>query len=192
MKRLLSLALALLPLGCGSDTLEEGWYRVGSNLKGDKDLGGFGPCDNFPKKCAENTPGQPGVVSLVVCPEEVVPVGKRQALLLRLVNRTGQPAAFRACDSALYLVHEARDENGRWTPLEQFPTAICGNSFHTVVLAPDEFWELYAVPHAGKFKTRLRFRLEPHGENGFELKGTAIYSNEYNGSVDPARFRAVR
>jgi hypothetical protein len=186
---LLGTALCLLP-GCSSETREgpRGWYYAGSNLKDEDALGGFGTCDNFPKKCDHNALGKPGELSLVAFPDEVVDFRKRKAILLRLVNRTEKTMEFSACDSGLYVVHEALDRDGQWKPLERFPATFCGNSFHRVFLETNEYWEFFAVPRDGSFKTKLRFRLEPKGEQGIVAGGGTLHSNEYEGSIDPAAF----
>jgi hypothetical protein len=57
-----------------------GWYYAGSNLKDDEALGGFGPCDNFPKKCAKDGPGKVGDISLVAFPDEIVDFRNRKTL----------------------------------------------------------------------------------------------------------------
>src|SRR5262245_2505917 len=105
---LLSMTCSLLT-GCGSETREgpRGWYYAGSNVIDDKALGGFGPCDNFPKKCAKDGPGTPGKLSLIAFPEEVVDFRKRKAIVVRLINRTDKVVPFSACDSGLYIVQEA-------------------------------------------------------------------------------------
>jgi hypothetical protein len=193
MKRYLLFCLYVAPFlaaGCRSDTRQvpRGWYYAGSNLKDEKALGGFGPCDNFPKKIKDDLPGKPGELALIAFPDEIVDFRKRKAILLRLVNRTEKTVDFAACDSSLYIVQEALDSKGQWKALERFPETGCGNSFHRVFLEPDEFWEFFALPRAGSFKTRLRFRLELGGESGIAAGGSALYSNEYEGGIDPSAF----
>src|SRR5688572_26467667 len=85
---------------------------------------------------------------------------------------------------AFYLVQEALDREGRWRPLEKFPEAICGNSYHHVFLEPGDYWQLYALPRAGSFKTKLRFRLEPADPKGV----ASLFSSEYEGTIDPSAF----
>jgi hypothetical protein len=190
---LLGAVFCALP-GCGSQPRDgpregpRGWYYAGSNLKDENAPGGFGPCDNFPKKCENNAPGKPGELSLIAFPDEVVDFRKRKAILLRLVNRTEKTMDFLACDSGLYIVQEALDREAQWKPLEQFPTTFCGNSFHRVFLESNEYWEFFAPPQDGRFKTKLRFRLEPGGERGIAARGGAVFSNEYGGSIDPGAF----
>jgi hypothetical protein len=107
---------------------------------------------------------------------------------LYLVNRTEKLVDFAACDSHLYIVREALDRDCKWKALEQFPDSHCGNSFHRVFLEPDEYWDFYAVPRAGSFKTKLRFRLEPGGEAGIAQAGGTMYSNEFEGSIRRSLF----
>ncbi|MFO0864521.1 MAG: hypothetical protein U0744_07705 [Gemmataceae bacterium] len=93
---------------------------------------------------------------------------------------------FAACDSQLYLVQEAKDENGTWCEIEELPTTICGNSFHSVFLKPGQCWEIKARAYQGATKTKLRFRLDPDGE--FD-EGSPIYSPEFDGEVSESQLR---
>jgi hypothetical protein len=187
---LLLATMLLLTAGCGSDKppVPYGWYGAGSKITDEKALGGFGPCGNFPKKCANDFPGTRGQLTLIAYPAEIVDVGQRKAMLVRLVNRTEKVAEFSACDSRLYIVQEALDRTGQWKPLEKFPETFCGNSFHRVFLDVNEYWEFFGVPRDGSCATKLRFRLEPGGEPGIAQPGEGVYSNEYTGRIDPAAF----
>src|SRR5205823_820574 len=119
-------------------------------------------------------------------PDEPVAYFNNRGIALRLLNRTGEVATFSACDSQLYLVQEALDENGRWREIEDPPCAICGNSFHQVFLKSNQYWEFKARTYDGPIKTKIRFRLDPSGE-----KDTAkpIYSNEFEGHISKVQFR---
>jgi HEAT repeat protein len=163
-----------------------GIYPAGSRIKDDKAPGGFGPCDNWPKDLGGKTWGMNGAVSLVAFPDEAVAYFKHRGIALRLVNRTGDVAAFRACDSQLYIVQEARDKDGRWYEIEDMPCAFCGNSSHRVFLKAGEYWEFRARTYSGAIKTQIRFRLDPSGE---EDNAKPIYSNEFDGNVADVQFR---
>ena len=92
-----------------------------------------------------------------------------------------------------YLVLEARTgPGGQWKPVEAFPQTFCGNSFHRVFLEPGEYWDLSARRYSGSLKTKLRFRLEPGGEQAVTEGGQPIYSEEFDGSVSPGQFLARR
>jgi hypothetical protein len=157
-----------------------GYYHIGSRIKDLEAPGGFGPSDNFPRPCDDDTPGRKGAISLVACPDEDVIRGKKRLMRLLLVNRTGQAVAFDACDSLLYLVQEERSRGGRWTPIEGFPTTHCGNSYHRVFLGPDEYWEMGAPRFRALVKRKLRFKLLPRNpERCLEEPPAPIYSNEF-------------
>ncbi len=158
-----------------------GIYPAGSRIKDCDALGGFGPCDNYPKDLGEKNWGAKGVISVVAFPDELVAYFKHRGIALRVINRTGKVASFRACDSCLFLVREASDE-GRWREIESAPKAICGNSFHRVSLGANQYWEFPARLYRGPIKTKIRFRLD---------RGDAeppIYSNEFEGDVVAVQF----
>lgn len=161
-----------------------GTYPAGSRIKDREALGGFGPCDNFPKNLGGKDWGAKAAVSLVAFPAEKVAYVKQQGIALRVINRTEAAVPFKACDSAMYLVGEALDSEGKWRPIESLPHTTCGNSYHRVILGPDQFWEFPARVYDGTMKTKLRFRLT--------LKDgqPAIYSNEFDGRINPAQFEA--
>ncbi len=189
---LMSTAFGTL-IGCGKDgserrTVPRGWYFAGSHLEDENAFGGFGPCDNFPKKCEADAPGMAGKLTLVASPNEIVDFRNRKAIVLRLINRTEKTMEFSACDSSLYIIQEGLDSDDKWKPLEQFPDTFCGNSFHRVFLETNEYWKFFALVRQGEFKTKLRFRLEPGGEPGIAAGGGAIYSNEFEGSMDQRAF----
>jgi hypothetical protein len=189
IKRMLQNFMICLSLLCAAGCMSSvpdyptSWYYVGCKLEDSSAPGGFGPCNNFPKECKDDGPGPAGQLSLIAYPDTMIDFGKHKAMVVRLANRTDKVIAFAACDSRLYLVQEALTDFGQWRAVEQFPHTFCGNSYHRVFLEPGEYWELYALPQPGTFKTKLRYRLEPGGEQGIAKGGEAIYSNEFEGSI---------
>ncbi len=152
---------------------------VGSRVD-EQATGGFGPSNNMPKKIDEKAGGRKGKVSLVALPSETVPFKQQyRGFRLLLVNRTKAEAAFRAADSQLSIVQEAKDAQGKWRPIEVLPSRLCGNSYHRVFLPAGQYWEFASPVHSGSMKTKLRFVL---------LEKTPIYSNEFAGSIDPGQF----
>jgi hypothetical protein len=160
-------------------------YPAGSRIKDRDAIGGFGPCDKYPKDLGDKDWGTKGTVSLVSFPDELVayPI-KDRGIALRLINRTNKVAWFAACDSRLFLVREAVDGDGRWRAIESLPETICGNSFHRVALAPDQYWEFPARLYSGPIKTKTRFRL------GQGDKSPPTYSNTFDGEVTAGQFKA--
>jgi hypothetical protein len=158
-----------------------GIYPAGSRIKDPDVLGGFGPCENYPKDLAEWDWGTKGAISVIAFPEEPVAYFKHPGFALRVVNRTSEPVPFAACDSALSLIREARDASGVWREVESPPLEICGNSFHRVFLGPGQYWEFPARRYGGPTKTKMRFRLDPGGGQ------PVVYSNEFDGQVSAAQ-----
>jgi hypothetical protein len=103
-----------------------------------------------------------------------------------VINRSWWTATFQAIDSSLTLIREARDENGKWRPIESGPFVICGRSFHPVFLPSGQCWEFPARVYTGPMQTKLRFRLDPGPGRA------SIYSNEFDGQISPAQFEEPR
>jgi hypothetical protein len=138
-----------------------GYFYAGSKIEDKQAFGGFGTSQNFPKALATGLSVRPGEISLIAIPDEAVIFdAKYRGLKVLLVNGTDHRVGFPASDSRLYIVQEARDQKGNWKPIEYLPSSWCGNSYHTVFLGPNEYWEFSAARYRGKFKTKLRFRLD--------------------------------
>jgi hypothetical protein len=184
-------AASCQPAGSGdiAHNVHRGWYYAGSRIKDEEAVGGFGNCDNFPKAWARGMQGKERVLSLVAYPEKTVNLGKRHGMPLHLINSTGERVAFAACDSRLYIVREALADDGGWRALEQFPGSRCGNSYHRVFLAPNEYWE-FVAPHytGGSIKAKQRFRLVVDGKRRAQRADGVVLSNEFDAPMDPADF----
>jgi hypothetical protein len=190
MKTPLCAVLALVALGGFSKaadlkpfepkSMTDG-YCYGGSRKDDKAIGGYGTSENAPDKVTSKTPESEGQISLVALPTESVPFkGEFRGFRLLLVNRSNTEAAFEACDSRLNIICEARDQNGDWKPIENLPSSFCGNSYHSVYLPGGHYWEFRVPVYSGAMRTKLRY----------QLQGKApIYSNEFDGSVNPVQFK---
>lgn len=99
-----------------------------------------------------------------------------------LVNKSNEKLSLGAQDSRLNIIEEAMDENGEWKPISYLPSSWCGNSYHTVVLDKDEFWEFTVPIFKGSYKTKMRYTL---------LRGKdqdPLYSNIFEGYINPNQF----
>lgn len=167
------------------DFMLRGYFYAGSRIEDKKALGGFGSSDNL-SKTVEADPNLPvNSISLIALPDDETAFAKEfRGMKVRLVNTTGDAVGFSASDSRLYIVQEAIDRDGKWKPVEYLPSSWCGNSYHSVFLGPNEYWEFAAAKLTGTNKTKLRFRLQMFkGE-----KQSFVYSNEFAGSVNPKQF----
>ncbi len=166
-----------------------GYFLAGSLFKKDEEgFGGFGGSSNYPKALDKVAPD--GVVSLIAMPDQDVIFAKKyKGLKVLLINGMDGRVKFTASDSRLSIVQEALDADGQWKPVEYLPGSFCGNSYHIVSLGPKEYWEFAAARYKGKFKTRLRFRLD---WNKSENENLRIYSNEFDGSVNAEQFTVMQ
>lgn len=106
---------------------------------------------------------------------------------LRISNTTADTVLFDAQDSHLYLNVQARNARGQWQDIEYVPSSWCGNSYHTLFLAPGQYWQLTVPAYAGAFKTQLRVKLLRQNPQD-QKKPLVVYSNEFAGGVNPAQF----
>ena len=188
-----------------SPEMTRGYFYAGSR-RDRMALGGFYASTNMPKPVLES--GSSNTPTLTLCARTDQPEvfeGAVRGYRVLLINRTTNEYSFPACDSRLYLVQQAKDTNGIWRNTEALPTSFCGNSLHNVFLPPSSYWEFIAPHYTGSYRTRLRFALLAqalHGiEEGEEIAqdGTArpaylthsIYSNEFEGYINPGLFSCV-
>jgi hypothetical protein len=187
MLAICSHAKALIPFE--TETMISGYCIAGSR-EDDKALGGYGRSSNAAKEITEGIPGTDGEISLIALPDDEVPFRKQyNGFRLLLINRTAKEVSLPASDSRLYIICEARDQDGEWKPIEYLPSSWCGNSHHSAYLPSGHYWEFSAPVYSGSLKTKLRYNL---GGNIYcaELGGFInTYSNEFDGSINPSQFR---
>jgi hypothetical protein len=122
-------------------------------------------------------------LTLSAQPDQTVPFARSyRGFRLLLINATNSEVAFSASDSRLPIIQEALDSRGRWRPIEYLPESSCGNSYHSVFLPARHYFEFAVPAYTGKQRSRLRFVLQR------EQRGTPIYSNEFEGSINPRQF----
>ncbi len=109
-----------------------------------------------------------------------------QGYQVYLVNRTTQQEKLPAQDGGLFMLMEAQDKDGVWRDIEYHPSSWCGNSYHTLILDPGKCWQFKAPVYEGDFKTKLRLSLTLTSRHSSEP--VTLYSNTFNGSVNPAQF----
>ena len=124
-----------------------------------------------------------GQVSLIAFPEQRSPDLPHYFFPVLLSNRTGSAFSLPSCDQHLYIVAQARDEQGLWRPIEPLPSSSCGNSSFDVQLKSGKAWTLMGVHQSGPFQTKLRFKLNAQ---------RPIYSNEFEGSISPSQFNVPK
>ncbi len=175
------------------DYMNRGYFYAYSEPN-EEDLGGFGSSGNTPKKIAKNESFPIKSLSVVVRPETKNSSHYGYyAKSVYVVNNTKKNIEFNAQDSRLYMKVQALNVDGEWKDIEYLPSSWCGNSYHTLTLGPKQYWALSTPDYGGDFQTKFRIELkyldpEDKPENIWEKKEITIYSNEYEGSINPGQF----
>lgn len=175
------------------DFMNRGYFYAYSKPN-KKDYGGFGGSNNFPKKITKSHKFRQKALSVVVHPElKDTILGGYHAITVYVANTTGRTINFNAQNSRLYMKVQALSAKGEWRDIEYLPSSWCGNSYHTLALESKSFWIFQSPIYEGAFKTKLRIELtyidpaDKSAENS-EKKEITIYSNEYEGSINPGQF----
>lgn len=96
-----------------------------------------------------------------------------------VANQSPNPKALHGRDAYVMTIQEAQDSNGRWYPIESRVVWTC--SSWRIQLDPQHFVVLLLPKYRGKFKTKLRLRLQ---------NGEQIYvSKAYEGWINPQQFK---
>lgn len=176
-----------------SDLMNRGYFYAHS--KPNKfDPGGFGSSHNTPRPIKRSSQFAPGILSLIVNPDTHDTFSKTyREMAVYVANSTRKKIQFNAQDSRLYMKVQALDLQGQWRDIEYLPSSWCGNSYHTLTLDPKKYWHFVTPVYEGDFKTRLRIELKyidpsDTGEPDRERRVLMIYSNEYEGSINPGQF----
>ena len=103
---------------------------------------------------------------------------------LYLINTTDKNVDLSAQDSRLDIKAEVKSKVGLWTEITYLPSSWCGNSYHSITLGSDEYWEFVQPIFKGSFKTTLRYKLE--------LEDNTIVSNEIIAFINPEQMDKER
>jgi hypothetical protein len=180
-----SILLLLLCISASGQSLEEvnidymlrGQVYVCSSIE-DKDApGGFGGSGNRARKIN----GQSGLSNngffLQIDTTEDVAIGQKyKGYRLYIANRSDSIVKLRASDSRLSAVIEVFVK-GQWQPIEYLPGSWCGNSYHTVYLKQQEYWQCAVPRFTGKIPVKLRYSLRLNN-------GQYLYSNEITAHIN--------
>lgn len=114
-----------------------------------------------------------------------------------VANTTSDSIWFNAQDTRLYMKIQAKDVGGQWRDIEYSPSSWCGNSYHSMALSKGHLWKFTAPFYEGSMTTKLRIEVQyvdpsditAEDEGRYRgKKQLKVYSNEFDGSVNPAQF----
>lgn len=95
-------------------------------------------------------------------------------------NKTTDSLKISSQDWHLFLIQEAKNQNGEWKPIEYWKYSWCGNSYLSDKLEPNGILKTETQIYNGNFKTQIRFKL---------LNDDKIYySNSMVGFVNLSQF----
>ncbi len=171
------------------DHLNRGYYYASSkNIKKLAGFGGWGKSNNHSKPASKKILKQGNQLQLIIAPNKKTKWNETyRGMKLLVVNGANDTMYFSAQDSRLYLKMQALNKYGEWKDIEYLPNSWCGNSYHKLFLAPNEYWEFATPIYQGEFKTKLRAQLS--FEKGIKgEKDNFLYSNEIDGYINPGQF----
>jgi len=167
--------------------MNRGYFYASSKYK--KELaryGGWGQSDNQSKPISAGNKLEDKKLQILADERRTVNWQGYRGIKLTVANTSTDTLYFSAQDSRLYMKVQAKDKNGIWRDIEYLPSSWCGNSYHTVFLAPRECWEFSTPIYHGEFKTKMRVELL-YKKEANQKKDDVIYSNEYTGYINPGQ-----
>ena len=154
-----------------------GTIYVQSSIEDTTAAGGFGRSENFAKSIADSLNFIETGFFLKIDTAKVITIAdKFNGYKFYIVNKNDTVVKLDASDSRLYVVAEVYYKN-KWQPIEYLPSSLCGNSYYTVYLKPNEYWEFQIPKFSGKISSKLRYRLSIG-------KDKYVYSNEILTSIN--------
>lgn len=181
--------------------MREADYEVGSigNMPVLRSHGGWQPSKNVFKKITSVYNFKPNTLDIIVDDErneifEEVYEGYK----FYITNNTKDSIFFEAYKSKIDVMLEAKNSYGDWEEIEdqikdwepEIPKDKLylkdKRGFHQLYLLSKTYWELTIPKYYGALKTKLRLKLTYKDSPDGEAK--TIYSNEFNGGVNPAQF----
>jgi hypothetical protein len=150
-----------------------GYFYAASSIKDTLSLGGFGGSNNRPKIFDNSSRyaamGSSPVLTIDTVTDAVFS-NNFEGYKMILANQSGKTIQFPASDSRLSMIAEVFIGEG-WQPIEYLPLSWCGNSYHTLYLKDNEYWEFIIPRYYGKIKVKLRYKLKG-------MQNEVYYSNE--------------
>ncbi len=190
----------LVPLNI--DFMNRGYFYAGETNTGHGGAGYLGQR----KKISMLNSFPSAALAVTIDPDAVQEYGKgTKGMAVYVSNSTGDSVAFNAQDRRLYMTMQAKDQTGTWRDIEYLPSSWCGNSYHSLHLSANNYWSFIAPVYEGSFHTQLRVALQyvdlsdtvnieisksikPDWPRTYRGRTLLIYSNEIEGSINPAQF----
>jgi len=161
------------------DYMMRGYFYAASSIQDTLAPGGFASSQNSPKPVTElknMTFGKETLTLYIDINSQANFADKYQGYKMIIVNSSGETIGLPASDSRLSIIAEVNTD-GKWQPIEYLPSSWCGNSYHTVYIKNNQYWQFNIPAYSGKHKVQLRYKLSG--------KNNAIwYSNEITAYIN--------
>lgn len=155
-----------------------GYFYVGTSQEDSDALGGFYKANNSPIKITKEIKelSKTNSFQIIVQTDSIVEFEKGViGFKVLIINATDSTVELPAQDSRIYLKRQVYF-NDEWRDVEYLPSSWCGNSYHSVFIKSNEYWNLKAPCIQGKLNARFRFELIANE--------SVIHSNEFMGSFN--------
>ncbi|MBU3012311.1 hypothetical protein KO506_12920 [Polaribacter vadi] len=191
MKKVILIALGIFAsqISFGQECLNvkfklRGYFYAGTSQVDSTALGGFYEDKNSPKNLTSEISeySKSNKLEIIVKPELTAEFEKGiLGFKVFIINKSDSISELPAQDSRLYLKRQVFYKN-EWRDIEYLPSSWCGNSYHSVYIKPNEYWDFSAPCVKGKIKTKFRFEL-------YINEKLTIYSNEFEGSFNKRQLK---
>jgi hypothetical protein len=175
------------------DFMKSGYFHASTKYH-INDLNEFRVSDNQQIKTTNLDSFPTNSFSIIIKQDEKKIIdNKYNGIKVYLINTTSNDIIFEAQNRRLNMVVQAKDTKGEWRDIEYLPNSWCGNSYHYLTLESNKYWHFTTPVYEGILKTKLRIRLEyidtkDIKNSKWKKKIITLFSNEYDGSVNPAQF----
>ena len=190
MKKLIFFLLILISqISFGQECLNvkfklRGYFYAGTSQVDSTALGGFYEDKNLPKILTPEISeySKSNKLEIIVKPDLITEFEKGiSGFKVFIINKSDSIKELPAQDSRLYLKRQVFYKN-EWKDIEYLPSSWCGNSYHSVFIKPNEYWDFTAPCLKGKIDTKFRFEL-------YVNEKLTLYSNEFNGSFNKKQLK---
>ncbi len=167
-----------------------GYFHASS--KGPAELNGFGGWGGSDNAATRFTPPAAAPsLQILVDTLNIVPLDSLyEGRKVTVRNNGSDTLFFAARDSRLCMKTQAMRSDS-FADIEYLPSSWCGNSYHTLFLAPGEQWHFVMPKYDGPEPTRLRLELA-YGSTAQEDGKKLAYSHTFPGAVHRKQFSEKR
>jgi len=181
---LLTIGIFIYQISFGQDCLNvkfklRGYFYAGTSQMDSTALGGFYEDLNSPQKLTSEITKYSKLKGLEIFVNTDLTAEFEKGISgfkVFLINKSDSIIELAAQDSRLYLKRQVFYKN-EWKDIEYLPSSWCGNSYHSVYIKPNEYWDFTAPCLKGKVDAKFRFELNINDN-------LTIYSNEFEGSFN--------